>query len=291
MSSRSASRMRAVAPREAGYALVAAVASIGFFATIALGVMSLTQRAIITGSAEVEAARASAAADAGVAIAIRNLLTTSAAGAAPIDGSSRTIAFDGATLVITMSDERGKVPLNLLDEQQLTLMLESIGLEGEALAIARDSYLDWIDEDDVVRPEGAESDYYREKGLRPRNGGFLTIGEIGRVRGFNAARVERIAAFASADFGNGSFDTRSASPAAIKIMYPDGEAAIAEIVRARETRGQVTALSFSDRSNRVGRPISIRVVARHPSGGIAARHCVVELTGAQRRPYVIRYCA
>lgn len=280
-----------VAPREQGYALVAAVASIVFFATVALGVMSLTQRAIITGSAEVDAARASAAADAGVAIAIRNLLEESPAGAVPIDGSSQTVAFDGASLAITISDERGKVPLNLLDEAQLTLLLEYIGLEGEPLAVARDSFLDWIDDDDVVRPNGAEIDYYRERGLRPRNGGFLTLGELGRVRGFSAVSAAKIATFASADFGNGSFDTRSASPAAIKIMYPPGDAAIAEIVRTREARGQVTALSFTDRTSRVGRPISIGVVARFPSGAVAARTCVVELTGAVRRPYVVRHCA
>ena len=280
-----------VTPREQGYALVAAVASIIFFATVALGVMSLTQRAIITGSAEVEAARASAAADAGLAIAIRSLLADNVGGAVPIDGSSRTMAFDGAALVITISDERGKVPLNLLDEEQLTLLLRYIGLDGEPLAVARDSFLDWIDDDDVVRANCAEIDYYRARGLRPRNGGFLTLGEIGRVRGFSAANVAKIATFASADFGNGSFDTRSASPAAIKIMYPAGDAAIAEIVRAREARGQVTALSFTDRSSRAGRPISIGVVARYPSGGVAARNCVIELTGAARRPYVVRHCA
>lgn len=280
-----------VAPREEGYALVAAVASILFFATVALGVMSLTQRAIVTGSAEVDAARASAAADAGVAMAIRMLLTDGPAGAVLIDGSSQTMTFDGAALAITISDERGKVPLNLLDEEQLTLLLEYIGLDGELLAIARDSFLDWIDDDDVVRPNGAEIDYYRERGLRPRNGGFLTLGEIRRVRGFSAASAEKIAAFASADFGNGSFDTRSASPAAIKIMYPDGSAAIAEIVRAREARGQVTALTFTDRASRVGRPISIGVVARYPSGGVAAASCVIELTGAARRPYVVRHCS
>ncbi len=276
---------------DAGYALVAAVAAILFFATVALGILGFTQRAITTGRAEIEAARAAAAADAGIAIALRGLLADGPGSAFPIDGTPRQFRFDGATLLVEVRDERGKVPLNLLDQRQLTLLLESAGLSGEPLAVARDSYLDWIDEDDEPRPSGAEKDYYRGQGLVPRNAGFLTLGELGRVRGFSPLIVQKIATVATADFGNGSFDPRTATPAAIAIMYPAGDAAVDEILRARESQQQVTALDFSNRTSRVGRPMTIAVKASYPSGAVTTRRCVVELTGATRRPYVMRHCA
>ncbi len=276
---------------EAGYALVAAVVAILFFATVALGVLSFTQRALVTGGAEIDAARAAAAADAGMAIALRGLLADGPESAFPIDGTPRQFRFDGATLLIEVSDERGKVPLNLLEEQQLTLLLESAGLSGEPLAVARDSFLDWIDDDDEPRPNGAERDYYRGQGLVPRNAGFLTLGELGRVRGFSPATVQKIASVATADFGNGSFDARTAKPAAIAIMYPGGDAAIDEILRAREAQHQVTALDFTNRPSRIARPMTIAVRASYPTGAVTTRRCVVELTGAARRPFVVRHCA
>jgi general secretion pathway protein K len=276
---------------EEGYALVAAVATILFFAVVALGVLGLTQSALVIGGADVDAARARAAADAGIAIALRGLLTSEPGTLFPIDGTPRQFRFDGAELVIIITDERGKIPLNLLDEQQLTLLLEYSGLSGDPLITARDSYLDWLDEDDEPRPQGAERLYYRARGVVPRNAGFLTLGEVGQVRGITPIVARRIAAVATTDFGNGSFDARTATPVAIRIMYPAGDGAIDEILRAREGRGQRTALDFTDQSARIGRPLTIAVNASFPSGAVAIRQCVVELTGAARRPYVTRYCS
>jgi len=275
---------------ESGYALVAAVASILFFAVIALGVLALTQRVQVSAGADIEAARVRAAADAGIALGIRSLLATDASGASVIDGRTRRTVFDGAALEIRVIDERGKVPLNLLDEQQLDALLAFAGLSGDPLAIARDSFLDWIDDDDEPRPNGAEYPYYQPQAIRPRNSGFLTLGELGRVRGFSPQVVARIAAIATTDFGNGPFSTRFALPQAIRIMYPAGDAAVAEIVRSREAQGQTTAFEGIDRATLIGRPVTVAVRARAVSGATTERRCVIELTGARLRPYVIRHC-
>lgn len=275
---------------EAGYALVAAVAAILFFAFVSLGVLTLTQRTVVTGVAEVEAARASAAADAGIALGLRDLLSTSILGGPSVGGRPRLASFEGARLTIITTSERGKVPLNLLDENQLTALLEYVGLRGEPLEIARDSYLDWLDDDDEPRPSGAEMVYYTPKGIRVRNGGFVTIGELGRVRGFTPAIVAKVGAIATTDFGSGTFDLRLASAPAIRIMYPAGDQAVAEIVRTRNAEGQVAAFESVDRAALVGTPVTVAVTAAYPSGAIGRRSCVFELTGAPRRPYVIRHC-
>lgn len=276
---------------QAGYALVAAVGAILFFAIVALAALTLTRRVIITGSAEVEAARASAAAEAGIALALRGLLASEATNAFPVDGTPRRLVFDDGTLEIIVRDERGKVPLNLIDETQLTALLEYAGLSGDPLEVARDSFLDWIDDDDEARPNGAERAFYRKEGLAPRNAPLLTLRELGRVRGFPPDVFAKIASIATTDFGNGAFDLQTAAPAAIGIMYPAGDAAVDQIIRGRQGQGQVTALDFVDQASRVARPFTISVKASYPSGAVATRSCVVELTGAARRPYLIRYCA
>ena len=282
--------MSAVAHGQRGYALVAAVAGLIFFATIALGVLAVTQRALVTGSADVEAARVAVAAEAGVVLAIDQLLNPSLAGAWSNDGRLHRADFDGVQLEIAIVDERGKVPLNLLDEKQIEALLEYAGLSGERLTIARDSYLDWIDDDDEPRSDGAEIDYYRKQGIRPRNGALTSLGELGRVRGFSPDVVSRIASIGTVDFGSGSFETRFAKPAAIRIMYVNDSGSVAEIERAREAAGQVTALAFSQDSKLVARPLLVAVTARIATGAMARRACVIELTGTAGRPFVLRHC-
>ncbi|MFX6941382.1 hypothetical protein ABTH41_19560, partial [Acinetobacter baumannii] len=92
-----------------------------------------------------------------------------------------------------------KIPLNNLDEAGVTRLFEQFGLQGEALETARDSLLDWIDEDDDARPFGAETAWYAPLRLVPRNSGLETVGELARVRGIGPALAARIAPFVSVD--------------------------------------------------------------------------------------------
>lgn len=273
---------------ERGYALVAAVASILLFATIALTALSATQRAIVEGGADVDQARVAAAADAGIALAVHGLLSTDPSRRWSIDGRPHQLSFGDARLSIRIEDERGKIPLNLLDPQQLADLLQHLGLDGERLRIAQDSYQDWIDDDDDVAAEGAEAPYYRREGIRPRNGWLLSIGELGRIRGFDAALVDRLRGISTVHFGTGSFDVRFAQPMAIGIMYGGGEGNPQAIARARELDGQRTAFDIAGGADLIGRPLSIVVDARMPGGAQARRVAIIELSGSSSRPYVVR---
>jgi general secretion pathway protein K len=275
---------------ERGFALVAAVASILVLSAFAVAVMAATRREVIAGVSEIDRARASAAVDAGMAIALSRLATDDLSGVWPFDSRLHTATFDAWRLDMRVADERGKVPLNLLDDGQVTRLLERAGLSGQALKIAHDSYLDWIDDDDDPGPDGAESDYYQHLGIRPRNGYMKTVGELRRVRGLDARTVERIATVGTVDFGSGAFDTRTAQPGAIGVMFDGGDANPEAIEAAREAAGQVTALGFVSQKDRIGRPLSITVTASAPDGARLSRRCLIELTGAHARPFVVRYC-
>lgn len=273
---------------EEGYALVAAVASIALFAAMALSVISVARTGIADAGAEQSQLQANAAVDAGVAMALSRLLSDDPAERWSIDGHQYRFAFGEAQIRVQVQDERGKVPLSELTEPVATRLLEAVGLSGDHLLIARDSLLDWTDDDRDARPFGAEAPYYQAAGIVPPNGSLASIGELRIIRGFDAETVERIGQVATTYALPGYFDVRHASPAAIAIMEgSEGKAAIASIARAREAQGQRTAIAFTDAVSLVGRPLTVSVSATLPEGVGATRRIVVQLTGIEAAPYAI----
>lgn len=272
---------------EGGYAIVAAVASIGAFAAIAL--LTLSQAQVLLADTDAEAGRLQAvsSAEAGLAIAIRHLL------AEPedrwsIDGRTHVLRYGDARLRIRIEDERGKVPLNMLNEALATRLLEHEGLDGERMLIARDSLLDWLDGDDDRRPFGAEEPFYRASGIRPPNNFIASIDELGAVRGFDAALVERLRPLVSASVPVAAFDPRYAHPEALAVMQATGASSPLAIDRARELDGQRTAIEFTQGIDLTGRALTISVEATLPDHARAVRRAVVELTGQAASPYRIQ---
>lgn len=271
---------------EDGYALVAAVASIAVFATAALVVLSAATLGTEDASAEQAQMQAVAAADAGIALSLSRLLGSDATQRWQIDGRVRSARFADASLRVTIMDEMGKVPLSQLDEKQATRLLEQAGLEGDRLLIARDSLLDWVDDDTEKRPFGAEAPYYRPSGLIP--GGLIaSVDELAVIRGFDAKTIARIRPYVTTYTVRTGFDGQYADPRALAVME-DGAGGAAAVDRQRELAGQTAALSFTETSPLINHPISIMVEASLAGGGHATRTMVVELTGDAGRPYVVR---
>lgn len=275
--------------REEGYALVTAVASIAVVAGIALATITATQSTLVSGTAETKQIRAVTAAEAGIALVLHRLTARDPAARWPFDGRTRIVAFGGFSLAVRVEDERGKVPLNLIDERALTALLAAEGLEGDVLATACDSLLDWIDADDEVRPFGAERDDYVAQGYHPRNGPLASLDELAKVRGFDPALVLRVQQVSTVHSGGGAFDPRFAQPIAIGVMGQGGAGSAEVIDRAREIAGQrVALLDTRQDSSIAGHPLTIVIDARAPDGAHAARRALIEVTGLPTRPYVIR---
>jgi len=110
-------------------------------------------------------------------------------GAAPpvdlFDGEWHEGSFGESLYRVRFIDEGGKVNLNRADEDTLRRIFTNLGIEEPRRGILVDSILDWIDEDDLHRLNGAESDYYLS--LSPpytaKNGPFDTVEELLWVRG------------------------------------------------------------------------------------------------------------
>lgn len=252
---------------EQGYAMVAAVAAMAMLATLAVTMVEGNRTGIAMAQAELDQAKASAAADAGLALALDALI----AGRWDVDGKTRTAHFADADLRIRIQDERAKVPLNLLSEEAAQRLAQVAGLSGQEARIAAASLLDWIDKDDDPRPLGAEAEHYGASGIAPRNGPLQSIDELARVRGFNAAILERIRPFVSVDYGLGGFNAGLARPEAVTVMLGEG---------SDSATGETRDLA--------GHPLTIEVEAKLGDSARALRQTLVEMPRPGGQPYVVR---
>lgn len=264
------------------------MASILVFALIALMVIEASRGTIVAASAEADRARAQAAAEAGLAIALRDLVNGAPGGDTAIDGRVRRLRFDDAALAIAIQDERGKIPLNALEDRQVRRMFAELGLTGEPLDIATESFLDWLDEDEEPRANGAENAYYAPMRIHPRNGPVRSVAEVGLIRGVGKPLADRLESVATVHYGVGSFEPAHASLMAIRVIEGDERGAIDLINRQRDLAGQRTALEIGRRGALVGRPLTISVEARLGQNTRARLRQIVILTGRAGAPYILK---
>jgi len=104
------------------------------------------------------------------------------------DGSWREDNLGSGISRVRLVDEGGKINLNRADENMLRRIFTNLGIEEPRQSILIDSILDWVDPDDLHRPNGAENDYYLS--LSPpytaRNGPFDTVEDLLWVRGMTS---------------------------------------------------------------------------------------------------------
>lgn len=274
---------------ERGYAMLAVVAGIGVMAAVAAGAAALTAARLDTLEAETTSARLTAAADAGVEIALANLTRPGLAARWAIDGRTYNETWGAVPVAIRIEDEAGKIMINRIDGENIGWLASSMGLPPERVRVLRDSFDDWIDQDNAPRTDGAETESYRSRGYAARNGPPVSVEELGDIRGFTPALVERIARIVTVEVNGAAFDKRYADPLAIAVMN-DGDAGSPDVIeRQREIAGQRPAFTINDPADWKGRVVTIVAVARGPGGSEARRRVVAEITGNPRQPYVLRW--
>ncbi len=276
--------------RETGYAMVVAVAGMMAFAYVSFEAVAVNRGATIAVAGQVERARLKVAADSGIAAALNGLGIEDTKQRWSIDGKPKTLAIGNMVLKITVQDERGKIPVNRLDEDQVRTMFADIGVNGNRLDTLVDSFEDWQDEDDDARPNGAEAPYYQPFGVKPRNGPFRTIDELSEIRGMDEKLFAQLKPALTVFFGDaGGFSVPTSQPLALAVMSGVGP-----------NQGQPTGLPQPDSDtdtpafdptaeSYIGRPLTVQVTVHDVDGGVFSRSAIVELTGSKSDPYWIRY--
>jgi len=263
---------------EEGFALLAALGALVVFALAAYAVLAADRSALAALDAQLTRARLEAAADGAVATAVDGL------SAAPTQrwplGAARRLEIEGVEVEVSVEDERGKVPLAKLTPEQARRLFEAAGVSGARLDQLVDSVMNWQTGSD--RGEGARPIDYAGDGIRPRGAPMFTLGELMAVRGMDETVYARVAPALTVFPGyRDAFDENTASPLARQVMA-DGLAKPAGSPRPQPARSIDLADAY------LGRPFTVRAVARDGRGGVLRKAVIVELTGQAGRPYWVR---
>ncbi|GHB97769.1 general secretion pathway protein GspK [Cerasicoccus arenae] len=93
----------------------------------------------------------------------------------------------GLDVSVTVTDETGKLPLDPPDRDTLHQLLDQLGVEFMQAEELIDAYLDWVDQDDLERLNGAEVDYYErlEPPRTPPNAKITSFEDFRYIKGFD----------------------------------------------------------------------------------------------------------
>lgn len=93
---------------------------------------------------------------------------------------------EGMHVTFEFIDESAKLGINELDEGSLFLLFDEMGFDLDVSQTLTNSLLDWIDEDDETRIDGAESREYStaEMDMHPSNQPLRSLAELSSIIGF-----------------------------------------------------------------------------------------------------------
>ncbi|MFN9967257.1 MAG: general secretion pathway protein GspK [Lysobacteraceae bacterium] len=173
--------------RQRGVALLVVMWLLVLLASI-VGLFALNAHVeALQASAQRQRLALEAAAEAGLEAAAARLLAVDPARRPIPDGRpTRLDLGDGITVDVAITDESGKVDLNVADVTLLARLGEQAGLPAPEAAAVAAAIVDWRDADSLVGPSGgAEAGEYRAAGLPygPANRAFAQVPEVQRVLG------------------------------------------------------------------------------------------------------------
>jgi len=275
--------------RDGGYAMLAAILGIAAFSYVSFEVIAENRGVISEVQAETERAKLGSACDAGMALAVSGLASKNKKQQWLIDGSKRTMQFDDVDLTIIVEDERGKIPLNGINEDQVRELFKAAGITSPRLDILVDGYEDWIDPDNDRRLNGAEAPQYLSAGYKPRNGGFHTVSELRMLKGMDDTLYAQVAPSLTVFFGEtGGFSESTSQILALEALSEIGPSSPEVIRRQQELAGLRPAQDVSTPPYLIGRTLTVRVQAKR-AGAQMTRSGILELTGNSDQPVWFRY--
>ncbi|MGE9294523.1 MAG: general secretion pathway protein GspK, partial [Puniceicoccales bacterium] len=93
---------------------------------------------------------------------------------------------EGLEIEVTVTDETGKFPLNEVTGPQLVAFFDTLDVDYSDAETLSDSLLDWMDEDDDTRLNGAEKNFYEDEDppISPANAPLNSWEALRYIKGF-----------------------------------------------------------------------------------------------------------
>ncbi|WP_319781379.1 type II secretion system protein GspK [Oceanisphaera sp. IT1-181] len=163
--------------------------------TVIASSLALTSRSLGQQTRNItNAQQARLAAEAGIQLALFNLSMAPEQRAWLADGSPYHFLLDDTQIWVATFNDSGRIDVNGADQALLARLFRAAEVEDDLAAELVDAILDWRDNDDLTRLNGAEYDDYigagREQG--PANAPFTTVAELQLVLGMTAEIYRRI---------------------------------------------------------------------------------------------------
>ena len=273
--------------RERGIALLLVVWVLALVAVLATGFADDTRSEARRARNLADGARARAAAEAGVMLAVAGLLDRNPATQWPRDGRLRRLSYAGAELAVAAQDESGKVDLNASAPELFTALVGALGIDDVAAAALTEAVTARRRALDAIRARG-ENDPSGDPAARP----FWSVEELAAIPGVSRAAYERLAPFVTVYSGSRRIDPRTA-PAQVLLAVPGVDPQEVErLLAARlEERGARALPRLTGVESYVGPgtfvAATVTATAVLPGGSRFERRAVVGVTADPARPYRI----
>ncbi len=281
--------------RAQGFALVVVLMMLSALAVIALSYAGAARTETKVAANEIANAQARALADAGVMLAVAQLLDGKDGedgedGESIIDGRPQVVPFAGVDLDIIVQAETGKIDLNTAPESLLKGLFEAAGLPSNEAASFADRIADWRDDNDLRRPFGAEApDYGENDPGPPAAGGFAHVHELNRVLGMTAELFAKVAPALTVHSGRQGFNPRVAPRSVLLSVLGAQPDVVDTFLEARgQEAGGNQQLPFGDGdliNVEVGPVYTIQAQANSEGSGRFVREAVIWIPKSGERPY------
>ncbi len=153
------------------------------------------------------------------------------------DGTLRELRLPGGTVRVRVTDESGKVNLNVAPEALLLSLFEILNFDGRKASALVDALMDWRDQDSVSRRQGAESDYYAS--LTPpyaaKNGPLDVVEELFWIKGFDPVTFLRLRELFTVQRTGRGVNLNAAPPEVLRALGFSPEQ-VQSIVQARQLK-------------------------------------------------------
>lgn len=267
-----AAQLRSLPPvtgrRQRGIALVI-VLWILLLVTISTGAYTLMARMDqLEAHTVISGTRARLAAEAAINLAVLSLRDPDELTRLVPDGRPYEFQVQDVLVEIQVTDERGKVDINAVDETTLTQLLQGNGLEGDDALYLAAAVLDWADADEMERANGAELPAYESAGLDvgPGNRPFLMIEEVLQVLGMPWELFKKIEPALTVFSESGTPDPAYAPLEALLAMPDMTEEDALNFIEERQSQDATTGVGATLPNGQVamarGRGLTYSVLAK-----------------------------
>lgn len=145
------------------------------------------------------------------------------------------MAFGDARYALLLRDVGSALNLNEADEEMLRKFFsQGLGVDYADADHLAQAILDWRDEDELPRINGAEREEYLEEGalVLPPNRDFVDVDELRHVRGMTPELYVRAAPFLTL-LGNGDINVNSAPKEVLSAIPGLDEGGVTQLLRLR----------------------------------------------------------